>query len=195
MDVDNDNRTRMALNSGYNIDLLDLDIEKVDICTIAHSLSFQCRFNGHCKQFYSVADHSVRLSHRMGMQRPIMLLTALMHDSAEVFTGDIIRPVRNLIYQGTGVLDDIEKEILCKLAKKFGFTYPIPEIVKFLDNRLLVTEAKYLLPGDHSWWTKDLPDPFDEVIYPCPITLSCEQFIKRFEQLTKAIENDRTKNT
>lgn len=189
---DIDNRTWIALNNSYNIDLSNFEVENTDIYIIAHSLSLLCRFTGHCRTHYSVADHSVRLS--LKITDPKMSLTGLMHDSAEAFLGDISRPVKNLIRQHTSVLDEVEDHILSLLADKFGFIFPIPSQVKALDDKLLSTESN-LIPGNHEWWTKDLPKPFDETIYPCPAALSCEHFLKRFEHLTKAIKNDREADT
>lgn len=53
-----------------------------DICIedIAHSLSNMCRFCGHVREFYSVAEHSVRgASHLYGLNA----LQFLLHDAAE----------------------------------------------------------------------------------------------------------------
>jgi hypothetical protein len=36
--------------SGKKINPLDADEDSLDIVDIAHSLSMQCRFNGHCKR-------------------------------------------------------------------------------------------------------------------------------------------------
>ncbi len=38
------------------------DPADVDVRGIAHSLSLQCRFNGHCREFYSLAEHGVCVS-------------------------------------------------------------------------------------------------------------------------------------
>lgn len=40
----------------------NLKPEQVYIDDIAHSLAMQCRFNGHCTDFYSYAEHSILVS-------------------------------------------------------------------------------------------------------------------------------------
>ena len=48
---------------------LDPRDDEVDICDIAHALAHQCRFGGHCRRFYSVAEHCVLLSHAVARGR------------------------------------------------------------------------------------------------------------------------------
>ena len=48
--------------SGIEFWPLDPRPEDVRIEDIAHALSMQCRFAGHCDRFYSVAEHSIRVA-------------------------------------------------------------------------------------------------------------------------------------
>src|SRR5215217_2415409 len=47
--------------SGVKFHLLDPKPEDFRIGDIAHALSNVCRFTGHVRKFYSVAEHSVRV--------------------------------------------------------------------------------------------------------------------------------------
>jgi hypothetical protein len=70
-----------------------------DVCIedIAHGLALQCRFNGQCREFYSIAEHSVRVSDELRNEGIEIALAGLLHDAAEAYLGDIVRPVkRNL---------------------------------------------------------------------------------------------------
>ena len=49
----------IQVHSGRQFWPLDPRTEEVDIHDIAHALSLVCRFTGHVKEFYSVAQHSV----------------------------------------------------------------------------------------------------------------------------------------
>ncbi len=72
---------------------LDPDPEMICIEDIAHSLSQLCRYNGHSKIFYSVAQHSLVLSRELcsGWQYALM---ALLHDASEAYLSDLPRPLK-----------------------------------------------------------------------------------------------------
>lgn len=69
--------------------------DQVCIEDIAHALALKCRFTGHCKRFYSIAEHSVRVS---WLVRPEVQLAALLHDAAEAYLPDFARPLKGKAY-------------------------------------------------------------------------------------------------
>ena len=74
--------------------------EDVDIRDIAHGLSQICRFSGQCRDFYSVAEHSVIVAGQVALKAPSdywQQLRALLHDASEAYLLDIPRPVKLLI--------------------------------------------------------------------------------------------------
>lgn len=86
--------------SGKPFNVVDIDPAAIDINDIAHALAMKCRFNGHCKTFYSVAQHSVRCADYaktlVSDPRSQFAFAALLHDAHEAYTADIPRPVQCL---------------------------------------------------------------------------------------------------
>src|SRR4051812_6540197 len=81
----------MQTISGKAFFPLDPRPADVDIQDIAHALAFQCRFGGHVKEFYSVAEHSVRVSLICAHEDAKW---GLLHDATEAYLSDIVRPVK-----------------------------------------------------------------------------------------------------
>lgn len=124
-----------------------LDPNPEDICIedIAHALSNICRFNGHVKQFYSVAEHSVFVALCSPVKHRV---AALLHDASEAYLCDLPRPVKlNVIGYA-----EAEHRLMECIARKFGFGMPLPEIVKLNDNRILLDEREqFMPPSDRDW--------------------------------------------
>lgn len=119
--------------------------EDIDIETIAHSLSNLCRFTGHTREFYSVAQHSVLVSNIVPSR---LALEGLLHDSHEAFVGDIATPLKRLL-PDYKMIEALAGEAV---AKMFDLPLVMPDEVKWADTVALASEVRDLLPGLYSDW-------------------------------------------
>jgi uncharacterized protein len=157
----------------------DPRVEEVEITDIAHALSLQCRFAGHCTRFYSVAQHSVIAS----MIVPECdRLWALLHDAAEAYLVDLPRLVKR--YSGMGDLyRTIEERLKIVICARFGLDSSEPASVRAADDILLMTEKRDLMPNSPAKW-RETAEPLK--VHICPWTPSHAErmFLKRFRKLT-----------
>jgi hypothetical protein len=126
--------------------------EDVDLRDIAHALSLLCRFNGHCRTFYSVAEHSVRVSRAVP---PHLALWGLLHDAAEAYLSDIPRPLK----RQWPWFEAHEDTLLQVILARYGLELPMPPEVKAADTTLLVTEMRDLMPPEVGWQALGVPLP------------------------------------
>jgi hypothetical protein len=78
--------------SGHLVDPFNLQPDDVSIVDIAHALSQLCRFTGHTRRFYSVADHCLLVASLL--PTPVLRLAGLVHDASEAYFGDMAGPLK-----------------------------------------------------------------------------------------------------
>lgn len=129
--------------TGRTIDLNDPDPESLHIDDIARSLSRICRFGGHSSAFYSVAQHSVLIA---ALCKPAFGQWALMHDAAEAYLGDVIKPLKVLLEPHYRL---IEERFEAAIIKRFDILYDtgIKKEIKRLDSLMLEYEHEALILG------------------------------------------------
>jgi len=167
--------------SGKLIYPLKLTDDQVDIVDIAHALANLCRFNGHCRKFYSVAEHCLRVC---ALLPDDLQLWGLLHDAAEAYTGDIIDPIKRRLELDKLPYFVYEDEIMVVIARRFGLVLPCPLVVNHVDKILLATETRDLMkrPSNPS---ESLPAPLvDKLCEILSSELAEQAFLKRFEELT-----------
>lgn len=210
--------------SGYPFWVLDPRPEDIRIEDIAAHLSRICRFGGALKddvpnipplrsmvfvETYSVAQHSVLVSRNVHQE---FALEALLHDAAEAYVGDVIKPIKLLlepdypkwyeVARNVGIsahdMDEfidcaedhipsfsrIEKRVDAAIRAKFGLPLEMSPEVKEADYRAVLTEKRDLLndKGLVDWGIPDLP-PFEERIVPVLPSVARAQFLQRFNEL------------
>ena len=150
--------------------------EDIDLRDIGHALSQLCRFNGHTREFYSVAQHSVRVYHivertfgkhvvaqirstvpnvgpkpfpwKVATTKEVR--TAAMHDSPEAYLGDVIRPLKMFL----PIYRFIEDLWWDAIRQRFDLCERIPPMVKYADQVALLTERRDLIhphPAARPW--------------------------------------------
>jgi hypothetical protein len=140
----------IATYTGKAVFPMDLRAEDIDIIDIAHSLSLQCRFNGHCLRFYSVAEHSVLVSRWLLEEYGhTAALCGLLHDATEAYLTDVPRPVKPFLHG----YKEAELNAWYAVAARFGLDAVFAEGVHEADNRILFDEkAQNMGVGpDWSW--------------------------------------------
>lgn len=153
----------------------DYDIEE-----IAEALSNLCRYTGHVKKFYSVAEHSVLVSH---LVPPRLALTALLHDSSEAFLGDVSSPLKKLLPE----YKVIENRVQEAIANYYSIPYPFPEEIHEADKRMYWNERTNVAPGpkDTLWHTEFRAARKVQASGMKPL-MAKRFFLSRFKEITEA---------
>lgn len=129
--------------SGRKIDPLNPNPDDILIEDIAHALSNMCRFAGHTKEFYSVAEHSIRVSKEVPEDQAFR---ALMHDASEAYLVDVPRPIKHALFGDQYRV--IEGTLMDRIGTKFGFDPEMTPEIKQADDALLAAEARDLMGAD-----------------------------------------------
>lgn len=162
-------KTEVETSTGKYLDMDNPTPDAIELEDIAHSLGNICRYNGHCLNYYSVAEHAVFVSKRLERKgySKLIQLAGLHHDDAESFLGDIPRPLKPLlgikyiqlthavdvaVVQGLQLPFDVETA-----TDDDGEEYEwVPAFhwddVKAADDWSLFIEARHLLPSQGRGW-------------------------------------------
>jgi hypothetical protein len=180
--------------TGKLIDLISPTLDMVDIQDIAHALSMTCRYGGHAREFYSVAEHSVLASYQVQPEKKVggdgvsLSLGLLLHDAAEAYLGDVITPLKRMMPD----YEALERKWLGVIAKKFELFEDCwsgwKTSIDLVDRVLLGHEVVALFhPVPEMYWVENNLKP---PAMPGSIAISCwspaearRQFLRRFHEL------------
>jgi hypothetical protein len=165
----------MQTASGRQFWPLDPRPHEVCIEDIAHALAMLCRYGGHCLRFYSVAEHSVLLARSVPRS---YRLWALLHDAAEAYTIDLIRPLKRSLPE----YKKIEASVMHAICVRFNLHLGVPAIVKLNDNRLLADEKLQNMAAEPERWD-DLAEPLGVVLQYWSPDRARAEFLSEFERI------------
>lgn len=171
-------------------------LDTVSLPDIAHSLAQTCRFIGHCKRHYSVAEHSLFvadiLMHR-GLP-PAAQLAGLLHDAHEAYCGDVATPIKEAIGPAWRQFEDgVEKAVHASLGIS-ALMAKWKTIVHLADTSALVTEIRglFLSPADAEARIRALGlenvDPVDALpIAAAPGVGLAQRFLEHYHALRQEV--------
>jgi hypothetical protein len=169
--------------SGRWVNPFDPDPAQLDPGDIARALANQCRFGGHCRVFYSVAQHSVIVSELVEQRGGDVedVFAALMHDATEAYLGDMPHPLKHRSALGAefkAAEDHLEQVIL----DRFSIKADVPEI-KRADRALLATERRAFSAETWHWPELEGVEPLDLELTAWPPDEAARAFAERYAEL------------
>lgn len=128
--------------TGKKFNLLSTTPDMISVEDMAHSLSQQCRWTGHCKHHYSIAQHSYYCS-LLGPEEN--RFWHLNHDNSEAYIGDMNRPLKHYTNAGDAYRK-VEHPLQELIYVTAGLIGDEPLSVKQADEGMLYAEMEQLLP-------------------------------------------------
>jgi hypothetical protein len=177
-------KPNILTSAGTYFHFLEPERSAIDIETIAHALAHICRFTGHTRHFYSVAQHSVLVS---CLVPPEHAMAGLLHDAAEAYLGDVAAPLKMLLPDYKAIEATVEAAVL----GRFGLPVKLPPEVKQADRLALAIEQRALMPMHGDVWECELHPDYDRLkaqmeIFPAHPVVARKLFMARFWELLQA---------
>lgn len=174
--------------TGKKVHIFDPRPEEFDIRDIAHGLAFNCRFSGHTRKYYSVAEHSVIMA--MFSSSLDVGLHCLLHDASEAYLRDLASPIKRQMPEYKLVENRLQRAIL----EAFGLDPASPNAeVHELDERAFWAEVKHLMPKvpHEDWLITDKPNNALPVIPVCWGPETAEQeYLLAFQAFTEKMNEE-----
>ena len=169
--------------SGRWVNPFDPDPDQLDAGDIARALANQCRFGGHSRVFYSVAQHSVIVSELVEQRGGDAddVFAALMHDASEAYLGDMPHPIKHRSSLGAA-FKAAEDHLERALRNRFRIKADVPEI-KRADRALLATERLAFSAEDWHWPELEGIEPLDLELTAWPPDEAAAMFAQRYAEL------------
>jgi 5'-deoxynucleotidase YfbR-like HD superfamily hydrolase len=169
--------------SGRFVNPFDPDPAQLDPGDIARALANVCRFGGHCRPFYSVAQHSVIVSELVEARGGDVedVFAALMHDATEAYLGDMPHPIKHRSPLGAA-FREAEAALEAVLRERFSIKADVPEI-KRVDRALLATERRTVSGESWDWPELEGVEALDLELVAWTPDEAERAFTARFEQL------------
>ena len=155
--------------------------EEICIEDIAHALSIQCRFGGHSKKPYRIAQHCVLVSKYCDKKDA---LWGMAHDFSEAYIADVCSPVKR--HKDFQFYRTTESRLMSAICKRFSLPSEQPTSVTYSDELILAAEIRDLmgdlLPLPH-WRCRNLDVSHIPTIVPLEFEKCKELFLNRFYEL------------
>lgn len=155
--------------------------DEVHIEDIAHALSMQCRYAGHCIRFYSVAEHSVLMAWWLYRHAgPQTALAGLLHDASEAYLVDVPRPVKPYL----AGYKEAEARVQGVIMRRFGLPAELPRAVKEADDWIIGDELANLKPME---WHARYQNPLGVTLAYWSPAEAEEKFLSAFRALSDEV--------
>jgi len=133
--------------SGKKFNLLEPTVDMVDIEDIAKGLAYKPHFGGMSPRFFSVAEHSLLVRYLLIKNTvhvsPGIELAALLHDAAEAYIGNMLKPLKvHLPYYC-----EVEDRILKVIFERFGLKVYLLKLLKKYDLKAQEIEYNCFFKG------------------------------------------------
>lgn len=166
----------MCTFSGKRFYPLDPAVEDISIMDIAHGLSNVCRYGGQCKEFYSVAQHSVLVSRVVS---PENARWGLLHDASEAYIGDIIAPLKATPQYES--YREVEANLMRAICERFNLPEEMPEEVHDADMYVRYAEMRDFGSAPEEYWIDE--PKMGQIISPLQPVSAKIYFLQEFQRL------------
>ena len=198
----------IELCDGTTFDYLEPNYDIITIETVAHSLSNKCRFNGHTKYFYSVAQHCLNVMYAIEDEIGKIhadSLFGLLHDSIEAFIADIPSPLKSMTYLRVNNSDqyvtyskyehDTLREFVTNLLQREGSQVTESTVSNALylvhkyDMGVRVSERDLLFSGERIW-NKEIKPLYLNIKTRCSSQSIERKFLEEYYRRIKLVGNN-----